>query len=240
MKVTFTPVMAVRDITTFLNDYNSPGKGSAQLDKVWGKNLRKWFVLMVNSWTTFTPCPAKLSLDGTNTDNWKLCLWSKSSFVHHPLFVVYVWLVSDCSVSSLTGSQTAIQETDSINTGPREILSCRDSEHQNLSVNTQRHWLLILRKFVKLSRHSSRILTNLSCMLQIQEYLVETALSSFILKYDVFHWQIMPWLWQMCLILCKLSQNKAESRQSDSVKLHRNQTLRSACWQWQCVLMFSR
>lgn len=40
----------------------------------------------------------------------------------------------------------------------REILSCPDSKLHNLNVNTQRHWLLILRKFVKL-----RAVTQAEC-----------------------------------------------------------------------------
>lgn len=88
-------------------------------------------------------------LDGINRDTRKVSRWSKSFSVHHPLFGVYVWLVCDCSVSSLTGSQTATQETGSINTVlSRSSLAL--TELQNHNVNTWRHRLVILKMSVKL------------------------------------------------------------------------------------------
>lgn len=72
-----------------------------------------------------------------------LCLCRKSSSVHHPLFSVYVWLVCDCSVSSLNSHTGSSQYKHRA----QEILSCLDSGLQNLNVNRHR---LIWRTFPKL------------------------------------------------------------------------------------------
>lgn len=113
---TFTD-MAVSDIITFLNYYNSPGKAKAHLDKVSVLRLHLYCacIYVGQSW-----CPVELSLDCPNTDS---PTWSLEQSLHPPLFGVYEWLVSDHSVSP-------IQEKVGVNTelrrsSPASALGCR-------------------------------------------------------------------------------------------------------------------
>lgn len=159
---TFTADMAVSDIITFLNYYNSPGKAKAHLDKVSVLMLRLHCACI---YVGQSLCPVELSLDCPNTD----LTWSAAkppSAIVWCLYVIALWL----QCLSHTGKSRCKHRA-------QEILSCLGFRLQNCSVNTQRQWLLW---FVKLWA------TSFSWENQIQEYLLR--LLNCINTCSAFYW----------------------------------------------------